>query len=137
MAKKNSTLIPFGSIVVRDEAGNFDREATLDKVASQYDVWAELQTKDLPALADAIEGVYAQHGMSAAIPIPTLISLAVAKVGFTPATHKELQARARQVVDSNPRYQIVKGAGGGLTRLSDDQLASFEATGEWTKVDSQ
>lgn len=124
-----SATINFAVYSVKDkETGDWDVDATIEKFTTQLRAADELQRKDQPALANAIEAIFAAAG-TAKLQKDSIITMALAKVGFEQSNFNTLKERAKIVLDSNPRYYSVLGAGGGTSRLSDKEYEVFQETG--------
>lgn len=114
--------------------GEINSEATIAKFTRELNAHVELQTKDQPALLAALESIYEGLDSSATMQKPSVLTMVLSKVGFTNDTFASLKERAEIVIDSNPRYYTVKGKGGGLRRMSDSELETFESSGKTPDV---
>ncbi len=111
--------------------GDISVEATVAKFERDLKSYLEMQTKDQPAIFAAIDAVLAEAAKSGgALNKPALITFTLSHLGFTTDTFKSLEERVKHAIETNPRYYSVKGAGGGVRRMSDDEFTVFEATGK-------
>lgn len=114
--------------VVKGSDGSIDREKTLDTFEASLDAHIELLARDQTVLAEAIETIWSEMP-TATIQTPALVTLALSRTGFTPANYQALRERAEDVIRSNPRYYVVKGANGGVRRQSDAEMDLFAKDG--------
>lgn len=106
--------------LVRGDDGKVNVQGTMDKFHGElvkYLATRETEDKDI---AVAVNAVFDQF-KGANCNLPALASLAIAKMSnVDPNNWGTLQERIADYVRENPGlYQIKKGKGGGVTRISD------------------
>jgi hypothetical protein len=114
------TTLVLNTFVVRDEAGELDVDGTMEKfqgVLLQYQ--AERET-ELATIGAAVNAVF-DNFRGTAINMPALTTLTLQRLNCQPETCKALTARILDYVRSNAGtvFQIAKGKGGGVSRISD------------------
>lgn len=127
--------INFGQYMKR-ENGTFNVEEAVQRFTSEATNFVSLQEKTEQVCKDAVEKVFTDAGR-ARLNKGAVVSLAMLEVGYTVKNHAEVKSRVEELIDNDPRYQIVMGGGktgtGGLQRLSDEELAVFNETGKTPK----
>src|ERR1019366_3023062 len=112
-----------------------DKEATLAKFESEYNDFDEIYGKDHEVMLAALDHIFLEEDPTGGGTMeigPAIVAALVHAGGgkINPNTFSELQERTRQVIKDSDRYYTTKGPGGGCSRMNDEQLAVFKATGK-------
>lgn len=119
------TTINLATFAVRDESGDLDLSATVQKFeGALLEYQAERET-ELATIGAAVHAVFDAH-KGTNINMPAVTSLALQKLNVQPETYKALSERVQAFVrdnagerESGAIFGIAKGKGGGCCRWCD------------------
>lgn len=107
---------------VRGSDGSVDVAASALAYGNALSAWVAENEVDSETIESAIEAVFDRFP-GQRLPMPSLLSYAVAELATTPDQHKTLTARCHayvtgQCAKNTGRIDIGKGKGGGVLRLA-------------------
>lgn len=122
--------IPFGSYMNRNKDGNgWDVKESIERYTREAVAFCELQEKTTAILENAIDNQF-KANPQATMNKGAIVTLALGEVKFTVDTYQPLKERAEEIIDENDRYYTVKGKGGGLRRMTDDEYTAWKSSGQ-------
>ncbi len=110
--------------VVRDSSGAVDVSASAQAYAAALTKWVAENEVSSDRIAAAVNAVFDRFP-GQRLPMPALLSLAVAELGVEPAAHKAMTDRVHAFVSGQSKGDgativIAKGKNGGVTRKTQE-----------------
>lgn len=121
--------IPFGSYMNRDKDGNWDVKESIGRYEREANAFVELQERTTSVLANAIDKQFVANPQ-ATMNKGAIVTLALGEVKFTADTYQALKERAEEIIDEDDRFYTVKGKGGGLRRMTDEEFTAWKTEGK-------
>lgn len=111
--------INVSEMVVRDETGCVDIEATVASFRGELYTWMQEVEYTTALISQAVSSVFDAH-KGACINMPALTSMALHILGATPTNYADLSEKVGAYVrTSKSLFAVSKGKGGGVRRIAD------------------
>lgn len=108
------------SYVVRGSNGSIDSTATVAKFQTELAAFETGTAEEQSNIAGAVSAVFDENPKGSRITMPTLCSLAVAKLNAEVTNYQALSDKVHAFVKANTdTYSVAKGKGGGVGRIAD------------------
>ncbi len=117
--------------LVLDQAGNVDSQASSDAFDMALSAHIQERETQTEQIAEAVTSLFDQY-RGTAIQVPTLSGMAAQRLNAQPANRKTISGRVADYVRNNADgkgqnlFQISKGKGGGVKRVSDLPVLTTE-----------
>ena len=98
--------------------GRVDVDASVAKFRSALEAQAASQETIGGRVATAVSAVFDSH-LGKVLTMPVLSTFAFMELGGNTAEYNDIVEAVANHVRNNPEFQIVKGAGGGVSRVCD------------------
>lgn len=128
MANNNavSNVVPF---IIRNTEGAIDINASVDNFHAELDSYVKTHRVKLRKVADSVNAVFDEH-RGTPFSLSAITSFTLQRMGVKPENYDEMGTLIREYLKSDPNFEISRGRGGGVTRLSDAQQDDVEETAE-------